>query len=149
MKPLSDLRTAKPIDRTAAEVTSSPSNHFRFDENSKLRECDFVSDVPLYTTGIAKDPCAIDYTGLRLERIEIVGYLDMKSYGFKEGGRWSARCDCGRYFIVKSSSIRKWTTEFPDRLWEYALCHLCKVTMQLKKKDFFNRHGKYPDERLS
>jgi hypothetical protein len=79
-----------------------------------------------------------DLTGCRIGRLIVLGLAVTKSN--THGRPWVVRCDCGCYSTKKGKAI---VTESIEYL-HVPMCGRCMDHVKLKKKDFFNRYGRWP-----
>lgn len=91
---------------------------------------------------------SIDFTGLKKGRLTVIGLF--AGYGnpaqpysrfWKSTICWVVRCSCGVYETRTAKSLRK-----IDNI-DHSMCFACDdETYGVKKRDFFNKHGYYPNE---
>lgn len=77
-----------------------------------------------------------DLTGVRFGKMVCVGLAPVN------GGQvasWVARCDCGVYELRKAKTIKK--------RWPLEACGNCGYDFHLKRLDFKNRRGRWPNDR--
>jgi len=79
-----------------------------------------------------------DFTGLRFDRLTVIGHVDEP--GRKNGARWLVRCDCGTYETRRTPALAGRMRA--DR----ASCQRCDYLLHLKKREFFDRHGRWPED---
>lgn len=140
MAKIEDIAARRPLDKTAGLVVSSPSRLYQWEPNVKPKE--EISDVPFPTKQITKSMRSgsefIDLTGKQIARLTIIGLADETNGRY---GRWVCRCSCGLYVYRTSAALKK--LQDPDMC-----CCRCDLVKNLKKKDFFNRHGYFENQKV-
>lgn len=123
------------VDATAARVTSSPSNLFRYESKKKIVQ--LCSDVPLPTKPITQQMLVggqfVDLRGELSGRLTVIG---LSATTGKTRSAWVCRCSCGNY-VHRSSKSLKNKTDGDD------CCEYCRELRQIKRKDEFNRIGRH------
>lgn len=129
-----DISRRIPVNATASMVTSSPGRLFRheFDIDSQNEQV-FDAPPPMREYPPTSMQCD-DIRGRKFDRLTAVG-LSLDSNG------WVCRCDCGKFCIRKGKSLKKMNSK---RSADGAgRCVSCYMLVRLKKRDFFNRHGRW------
>lgn len=124
--PISDIISRRPVDRVAAQVTSSG---YHYEPLDKKYNQSIWKDGPPDILHPTKNPQP-DLTGTRRGFITIHGYLDEKIL--------VGRCVCGNYELRNAKSWRKALTEERE---DYG-CQDCSHAKYLKRKDHFRRTGR-------
>lgn len=99
---MKDIHARKPVDQTAARVTSSGEHY----EPDVPKSNAYDSDLP-----IAIAPChprADNLIGRRVGRLTVIGYHGPRLNGKGEviSHRWVMRCDCGMWTVRRARAIK-------------------------------------------
>src|SRR5262245_17548950 len=98
---LETILTARPVDRTAREVTSpGPTG---YESTHKITSVHSATPLPMR----AVPPHSPDLSGLRCGRLVVVGLA-------RKPGRWVCRCVCGYYTLRRPCELRARRGRFDD-----------------------------------
>ena len=121
---------ASPVNRTAASVFAGGVN---FDPKiGDLEQYEICPALPEcndpYVVGINKE-----MRGKRFGRLVVLGWWR----GTTNGSQVMCRCDCGMFVPRRIKTIRRGNV---------AMCHGCAYLRELRRKDHFDRYGRWPDD---
>lgn len=131
-----DIAKGRPVDATAAKVTSKPGRLYQFNSRKVIAQA--CSDVPLPTRQfVSNGPNSIDLTGWTRGRFTVIGAYAESS---ADKVRWVVRCSCGNYAVRTTKSVKN-ENNTDD------CCEECRELKYLRRKDEYRRHGRNFDER--
>lgn len=110
----------EPINRLAAQVVQ-PGTHF--DPKKKLNQEHWDVCPPLLPWRKRPHESVPYLKGQRIGRLEVVGL-----YGGPGPLRWVVRCDCGKYLLRRTKSLRN-----PENRGDR--CDYCRHLAHLKRTD--------------
>lgn len=133
-KPLAKIIASRPVDATAARVTSAGPKGL---ESSK-RIAQAHSDVPLPMRSVPSE-VRHNLIGRSFGRFTVIG-LSVTRPSQPGGQAWVCRCSCGQYEIRRSRSIQNTKNAAIDR------CDRCRQVEYLRRLSERRQLGYYPDE---
>jgi hypothetical protein len=146
--PLDRVITSAPVDRVAAQVTSTGTH---FAPKLKPAETYIHQETPL---GISLPPKALAHlVGRKFGRFTVIGFIPNKRKAPDDialNGReiaqtisgtacWLVRCLCGTYETRKSKAIRN-----PANRTD--ACRACRQWRYLRREEYKKRHGQWPSD---
>lgn len=130
---MEDMHARVPIDSVAALVTGR-GVHFEPNKRSQAGDSEFPIQTRSITFSERNTAGFIDLTGRRVGRFTVIGV----ARDFK--GKWTVRCDCGRYSTRSARAIKN-PANTQDR------CEHCQHLAFLKREEFWRRTGRDADIR--
>jgi hypothetical protein len=127
------ILASAPVNKQAAKVLGGgehwvprwrPDNVLRWDAPPKMKAV--PNGVP-------------NLVGIRFGRFTVIGLLDCEN---KDKAKWVCRCVCGTYEHRSAKAIRN-PINVNDR------CRHCGYLWNLKRRSFFERTGKWPEDTAS
>lgn len=117
----------RPVDKTAALVVGrGESYEFKMPPNSSDSEQPLPVKAPQWQHW--NDKHFVDFTGRKF------GWLTVLGLSATKAKRWVCRCNCGRYCLRLTATIR---AEVPD-----ASCDQCNQLLQAKRYELIRRTGR-------
>ena len=108
--------TSTPINKTSAIIRDGRGEedpYAKKAENKGFRFAPYLLEKDICRhakKGRSRNNEFVDYTGIKLGRLTVLGIIDKKKSGLSlresSGVRWSVKCICGSYSLFKTKTIR-------------------------------------------
>jgi hypothetical protein len=124
--------TSTAANKTAAVVARGKGVHWEAKINPQIVH----QDLPLPVVPFPGHP-EHDVTGQTFGRMRVIGYAGRANSSGQ--GLWVVRCACGSYEHRTRKAVRG---PYARR----ARCEACEAVGHLRRVEYFNRTGKYPED---